>query len=112
MGSGTNAPRHDDPGIPRLREHAYDLTSLQREANTRFGFSARRTLAAAQRLYEEHKALTYPRTNSRFLSGDMAGEIKPTASNVGENPEYARAAKYVLGPVSYTHLTLPTILRV
>jgi DNA topoisomerase III len=75
----------------------YDLTSLQRDANTRFGFSARRTLAAAQRLYEEHKALTYPRTNSRFLSGDMAGEIKPTASNVGENPEYARAAKYVLG---------------
>src|SRR4051794_16067949 len=75
----------------------YDLTSLQREANTRFGFSARRTLAAAQRLYEEHKALTYPRTSSRFLSGDMAGEIKPTASNVGENPEYARAAKYVLG---------------
>jgi DNA topoisomerase III len=75
----------------------YDLTSLQRDANTRFGFSARRTLAAAQRLYEEHKALTYPRTNSRFLSGDMAGEIKPTASNVGENPDYARAAKYVLG---------------
>src|SRR3954449_12652575 len=75
----------------------YDLTSLQRDGNTRFGFSARRTLAAAQRLYEEHKALTYPRTNSRYLSGDMAGEIKPTASNVGENPEYARAAKYVLG---------------
>src|SRR3954449_1658629 len=49
----------------------YDLTSLQREANTRFGFSARRTLAAAQRLYEEHKALTYPRTSSRFLSSDM-----------------------------------------
>src|SRR5262249_52991204 len=45
----------------------YDLTSLQREANTRFGFSARRTLAAAQRLYEEHKVLTYPRTSSRFL---------------------------------------------
>src|SRR4051794_21302186 len=41
----------------------YDLTSLQREANTRYGFSARRTLAAAQRLYEEHKVLTYPRTN-------------------------------------------------
>src|SRR5829696_6165784 len=52
----------------RKKERApllYDLTSLQREANTRFGFSARRTLAAAQRLYEEHKALTYPRTNSR-----------------------------------------------
>ena len=49
----------------------YDLTSLQRDANRRFGFSARRTLAAAQSLYEEQKALTYPRTNSRYLSGDM-----------------------------------------
>ncbi len=75
----------------------YDLTSLQREANTRFGFSARRTLAAAQRLYEEHKALTYPRTNSRFLTGDMAGEIKPTAALVGKQREYARAAAYVTG---------------
>src|SRR6185437_358580 len=45
----------------------YDLTSLQREANTRYGFSARRTLGAAQRCYEEHKALTYPRTSSRYL---------------------------------------------
>ena len=75
----------------------YDLTSLQREANNRFGFSARRTLAAAQRLYEEHKALTYPRTNSRFLTGDMAGEIKPTAELVGRQREYARAAAYVTG---------------
>ena len=64
----------------------YDLTSLQREANTRFGFSARRTLAAAQRLYEEHKVLTYPRTNSRFLPSDMIGEIKPIASLVGHAP--------------------------
>jgi DNA topoisomerase-3 len=75
----------------------YDLTTLQREANTRYGFSARRTLAAAQRLYEEHKALTYPRTNSRFLTGDMAGEIKPTAELVGKQREYARAAAYVTG---------------
>ena len=64
----------------------YDLTSLQREANTRYGFSARRTLAAAQRLYEEHKALTYPRTNSRFLPSDMRGEIKPIAELVGRQP--------------------------
>ena len=64
----------------------YDLTSLQREANTRFGFSARRTLSAAQRLYEEHKVLTYPRTNSRFLPSDMIGEIKPIASLVGHAP--------------------------
>ena len=75
----------------------YDLTSLQRDANTRFGFSARRTLGAAQRLYEEHKALTYPRTNSRFLTSDMAAEIKPTAELVGARPEYREAAAYVTG---------------
>ena len=75
----------------------YDLTTLQREANNRYGFSARRTLAAAQRLYEEHKALTYPRTNSRFLSTDMIGEIKPTADGVGKNREYAKPAAYVTG---------------
>ncbi len=75
----------------------YDLTSLQREANTRFGFSARRTLAAAQRCYEEHKALTYPRTSSRFLSTDMAAEIKPTAELVGHNPAYREGARYVTG---------------
>jgi DNA topoisomerase-3 len=75
----------------------YDQTSLQREANTRFGFSARRTLAAAQRLYEEHKVLTYPRTSSRFLPTDMIPEIKPIASMVGTHREYARAAAYVTG---------------
>jgi DNA topoisomerase-3 len=73
----------------------YDLTSLQREANTRFGFSARRTLAAAQRLYEEHTALTYPRTNSRFLPSDMRSEIKPTAELLGRDLAYAQAARYV-----------------
>ena len=75
----------------------YDLTSLQREANTRFGFSARRTLAAAQRLYEQHTALTYPRTNSRFLPSDMVAEIKPTAALVGHNPDYRKASEYVTG---------------
>jgi DNA topoisomerase-3 len=73
----------------------YDLTSLQREANTRFGFSARRTLAAAQRLYEEHTALTYPRTNSRFLPSDLRSEIKPTAELLGRHPAYAQGARYV-----------------
>src|SRR5204862_3186990 len=68
-----------------------------RDANTRFGFSARRTLSAAQRLYEEHAALTYPRTSSRFLPSDMRGDIKPTAGLVGRNREYATAAKYVSG---------------
>jgi DNA topoisomerase-3 len=75
----------------------YDLTSLQREANTRFGFSARRTLAAAQRCYEEHKALTYPRTSSRYLTSDMVPELKQVAGHVGERPEYAQAAAYVTG---------------
>jgi DNA topoisomerase-3 len=75
----------------------YDLTQLQRDANGRYGFSARRTLAAAQRLYEEHKALTYPRTNSRYLTRDMIGEIKPIAELVGGQREYANASKYVLG---------------
>jgi DNA topoisomerase-3 len=75
----------------------YDLTSLQREANSRFGFSARRTLGAAQRLYEEHKALTYPRTSSRYLPGDMIPEIKPIAALVGEQREYAAASTYVTG---------------
>jgi DNA topoisomerase-3 len=75
----------------------YDLTSLQSDANSRFGFSARRTLAAAQRLYEEHKALTYPRTNSRWLTGDMIPEIKPIARLVGGQKEYAKASQYVLG---------------
>ncbi len=73
----------------------YDLTSLQRDANSRFGFSARRTLAAAQRLYEEHKALTYPRTNSRYITGDMVADIKPIAELVGEQREYAEASRYV-----------------
>ncbi len=58
----------------------YDLTSLQRDASSRFGFTARRTLGAAQRLYEEHKALTYPRTNSRYITSDMIPDIKPIAS--------------------------------
>jgi DNA topoisomerase-3 len=56
----------------------YDLTSLQREANSRFGFSARRTLQIAQQLYERHKVITYPRTDSRYLPEDYLG----TASHV------------------------------
>ncbi len=75
----------------------YDLTSLQRDANSRFGFPARRTLGAAQRLYEEHTALTYPRTNSRYLPSDMINEIKPIARLVGERAEYRDGSQYVLG---------------
>jgi DNA topoisomerase III len=93
-GEITKLEKKEEREQPQL---LYDLTSLQRHANTLYGFSARRTLAAAQRLYEEHKALTYPRTNSRFLTGDMIGEIKPTAQLVGHNPQYRRASEYVTG---------------
>jgi DNA topoisomerase III len=74
----------------------YDLTSLQRDANRRFGFSARRTLSAAQSLYEGKKAITYPRTSSRFLSGDLVAQLKPTAETLVPIAEYANAARYVL----------------
>jgi DNA topoisomerase III len=93
-GEITKLEKKEERERPQL---LYDLTSLQRHANTLYGFSARRTLAAAQRLYEEHKALTYPRTNSRFLTGDMIAEIKPTAELVGHSPQYRRASEYVLG---------------
>src|SRR3954467_270138 len=91
-GDITKLEKKEERERPQL---LYDLTSLQRHANTRFGFSARRTLAAAQRLYEEHKAITYPRTSSRFLTGDLVAEIKPTAALVGHNGQYAKAAEYV-----------------
>jgi DNA topoisomerase III len=91
-GDVTKLEKKEERERPQL---LYDLTSLQRHANTFYGFSARRTLAAAQRLYEEHKAVTYPRTNSRFLTGDMVAEIKPTAELVGRNAAYARGAQYV-----------------
>jgi DNA topoisomerase III len=74
----------------------YDLTSLQRDANRRFGFSARRTLQAAQSLYEGKKAITYPRTNSRWLSGDLVPQLKPTAETLVDIPEYETAARFVL----------------
>jgi DNA topoisomerase-3 len=93
-GEITKLEKKEEREQPQL---LYDLTSLQRHANTLYGFSARRTLAAAQRLYEEHKALTYPRTNSRFLTGDMVAEIKPIAELVGHNSQYRRASEYVVG---------------
>jgi len=74
----------------------YDLTSLQRDANRRFSFSAQRTLRAAQSLYESKKAITYPRTSSRYVSGDMVSLLKPTAATLEPIHEYAEAARFVL----------------
>jgi len=64
----------------RLSPALFDLTSLQREANSRFGFSAKTTLSLAQSLYEKHKVLTYPRTDSRALPEDYLGTVKATMS--------------------------------
>jgi len=74
----------------------FDLTSLQREANGRFGFSAKTTLSLAQALYERHKVLTYPRTDSRALPEDYLGTVKKTMSKLAEGSEYARFAASVL----------------
>jgi len=74
----------------------YDLTSLQREANGRFGFSARTTLSLAQALYEKHKVLTYPRTDSRALPEDYVGTVKATMEVLGESNAYGTFARRVL----------------
>ena len=64
----------------------FDLTSLQREANGKFGFSAKTTLALAQSLYERHKALTYPRTDSRYLPEDYLGVARQTFGMLAGSP--------------------------
>ena len=74
----------------------FDLTSLQREANGRFGFSARGTLSLAQALYERHKVLTYPRTDSRALPEDYIATVKKTMDVLAGEREYAPFAKAVL----------------
>jgi len=63
----------------------YDLTALQREANNRLGFSAKRTLQIAQALYEKHKAITYPRTDSRALPEDYLPTVRSTLNTI-DNP--------------------------
>lgn len=67
----------------------FDLTTLQRDANSRFGFSARRTLQLAQRLYETHKVATYPRTDSKHLPEDYLPGLNKTFTKLSENPDIA-----------------------
>jgi DNA topoisomerase-3 len=74
----------------------FDLTSLQREANARFGFPARMTLSLAQALYEKHKVLTYPRTDSRALPEDYIPTVKDTLKSLGETTAFSGLAKQVL----------------
>ncbi len=75
----------------------YDLTELQRNANARYGFTAERTLRAAQALYEERKLITYPRTSSRYLSKDMVGTLKKRVEAAGALPELSSFAEKLLG---------------
>jgi DNA topoisomerase-3 len=74
----------------------FDLTSLQREANARFGFSAKNTLGLAQALYERHKVLTYPRTDSRHLPEDYLATVKQTLDTLGESNNYYPHAAQIL----------------
>ncbi|WCJ60511.1 DNA topoisomerase III [Fontisphaera persica] len=73
----------------------YDLTSLQREANSRFGFSAKATLSLAQALYEKHKVITYPRTDSRALPEDYQATVRQTLKAM-EGTDYGTFARTVL----------------
>jgi DNA topoisomerase III len=74
----------------------YDLTSLQRDANSRFGFSAKNTLGLAQALYEKHKVLTYPRTDSRALPEDYIGTVKTTLGMLEGVTGYSAFADQIL----------------
>lgn len=76
-------------GAPQL----YDLTELQRDANQKFGFSAKETLNIMQRLYEYHKVLTYPRTDSRYLSSDIVPTLRERLEAVKVGPYRALAVK-------------------
>jgi DNA topoisomerase-3 len=73
----------------------FDLTGLQREANRRFGWSARRTLNAAQRCYEAHKTLTYPRTDTRALPEDYQPVVREVIDQLAGDPRYTAASGYL-----------------
>jgi DNA topoisomerase-3 len=73
----------------------FDLTSLQREANARFGFSAKNTLGLAQALYERHKVLTYPRTDSRHLPEDYLPTVLQTLETLAEENNYQQFASQI-----------------
>ncbi|MGB5081854.1 MAG: DNA topoisomerase III, partial [Burkholderiales bacterium] len=91
-GTATEESKPSTQASPLL----YDLTSLQREANGRFGFSAKGTLSLAQSLYERHKVLTYPRTDARALPEDYLATVKKTMGALAGIKEFAPFARQVL----------------
>ncbi|MEJ7670522.1 MAG: DNA topoisomerase III [Casimicrobiaceae bacterium] len=91
-GVATEEARPSTQSAPLL----YDLTSLQREANGRFGFSARTTLSLAQALYEKHKVLTYPRTDARALPEDYLPTVKATLEELAGTNAFGRFAREIV----------------
>lgn len=77
----------------------YDLTELQRDANKKFGFSAKETLNIMQRLYENHKVLTYPRTDSRYIGSDIVSTIKERLKACAVGPYRSLAGSLSMKPV-------------
>lgn len=75
----------------------YDLTELQRDCNKKYGFSAQTTLSIVQDLYEKRKMVTYPRTDSRYLSDDMIPKLKIIAGKLKDTEQYNKYAGYVIG---------------
>ncbi len=85
--SGARAEVQDESKpTTQMSPALFDLTTLQREANSRFGFSAKMTLALAQSLYEKHKVLTYPRTDSRHLPEDYVSVARDTLRAMADEP--------------------------
>ncbi|MEK3833263.1 DNA topoisomerase III [Paenibacillus sp. FSL R7-0128] len=81
---------------------AYDLTELQRDANRKYGFSAKQTSSVLQKLYEQHKLVTYPRTDSRYLTADMTGTLKERLDSVAVGPYAALARPLLRKPLPIT----------
>jgi DNA topoisomerase-3 len=78
---------------------AYDLTELQRDANRRFGYSAKQTLNIMQRLYENHKLVTYPRTDSRYLTEDIVPTLKERIKSIAVGPYSKWAGELMRSPL-------------
>ena len=92
-GTVTEEQKPTKQAAPQL----YDLTTLQREASSRYGFSAKRTLQVAQALYEKYKMLTYPRTDSRYLPEDYIGQVHSTVDAIAEQGgELGKHAKHAI----------------
>ena len=89
LASETRKPSREAP--PGL----FDLTGLQREANRKFGWSARRTLNAAQRCYEAHKVLTYPRSDSRALPEDYRTVVDTVITNLAADARYSASSQFL-----------------